>query len=208
MAHVPGSNASSNVSSQTCNMYLPGKGPQWQHFGWQISQRGAHPSNALGQLISVVNAGTTFVLARSPAATPFRQCGPGSTGWVALATDGTLGCMQAAANCVPWQMCNGFEVAVRTFRFSRFHCHASSTDRPPFVAVLQGVHGLSSLVQRVVPSWAWLSEMPSTAADATATTATTTSAARRGAVHQIRPRDRGTESSGCNDHPGQRVAHL
>ena len=109
MAHVPGSPG--NVSSQTCGMYAPGKGPHWQGFGWQVTQKGSHPSRALGQLISVVTNGTTFVLARSPAATPFRNCGPGSVGWVELAPDGTLGCMEAAANCVPWEQCNGYEVA-------------------------------------------------------------------------------------------------
>lgn len=109
IAHLPPSE--SNVSSQTCSSWYPGKGPQWEHFGWQVAQKGNHPSNALGKLITFVRKGITYVLARSPAATPFANCGPGDIGWVQLAADGTLGCMNAAANCVPWEMCNGFEVA-------------------------------------------------------------------------------------------------
>ena len=77
----------------------------------QVAQKGNHPSQALGQLIQFVRKGITYVLARSPAATPFANCGPGDIGWVTLAADGTLGCMNAAANCVPWEMCNGYEVA-------------------------------------------------------------------------------------------------
>jgi hypothetical protein len=108
IAHLPGT---SNISSQTCASFYPGKGPQWEHWGWQVTQKGQHPSKALGQLISHVTGGVEYVLARSPAATPFANCGPGDVGWVPLQPDGTLGCLNAAANCVPWQMCNGFEVA-------------------------------------------------------------------------------------------------
>ena len=68
IAHLPADE--SNVSSQTCGSYYPGKGPQWQHWGWQVAQKGNHPSQALGQLIQFVRKGITYVLARSPGQPP------------------------------------------------------------------------------------------------------------------------------------------
>ena len=87
-AHLAGGN-----SSLECDHWLAGKGPQWQHFGWQLAQKGSKPSDAIGQLIT--DPSGRFVLARSPAAIPFAGCGPGVTGWVALdPTSHTLGCME------------------------------------------------------------------------------------------------------------------
>lgn len=46
-------------------------------------------------------------------------CGPGVTGWVAL-TDERLGCFEYAANVIPAEICNGFEVAYcKQVRFHR-----------------------------------------------------------------------------------------
>jgi hypothetical protein len=105
--NVPGS-----ASAWTgCSGYHAGKGPKWQNFGWQVAQKGSHPSTAKGQLISHVTKNKTYVLARSPSTNPFAGCGGGKTGWVELGADGTLGCLEAAANCIPWDTCNGFEVA-------------------------------------------------------------------------------------------------
>jgi hypothetical protein len=89
--------------------WTPKKGAQWEHFGWQVSQKGSVPDKGEGQL--VVDPTGQFVLARSPAASPFVGCLPGGTGWVKLQPDGTLGCMEYAANINPVTMCNGFEVA-------------------------------------------------------------------------------------------------
>jgi hypothetical protein len=89
---VPGS----NVSDQSCPMWIPGKGPQCDQFGWQVAQKGARPSQAIGQLVTHTKNCTTFVLARTPSAAPFQNCGAGTTGWVELAEEGTLGCFNAA----------------------------------------------------------------------------------------------------------------
>eukprot|EP01048_Picozoa_sp_COSAG05_P011806 COSAG05_NODE_1138_length_5750_cov_15.376747_3_plen_771_part_00 len=105
--NVPGSKS----AWQGCSGYHAGKGPDWQNFGWQVAQKGSHPSTAKGQLISHVTKNKTYVLARSPSTNPFAGCGGGKTGWVELASDGSLGCLEAAANCIPWDTCNGFEVA-------------------------------------------------------------------------------------------------
>eukprot|EP01052_Picozoa_sp_SAG31_P044413 SAG31_NODE_7731_length_1607_cov_1.060345_2_plen_202_part_01 len=51
-------------------------------------------------------------MARSPAAIPFANCGPGVTGWVPLFANGTLGCMNYDAEMISAELCNGFEVAV------------------------------------------------------------------------------------------------
>ena len=96
-------------ASKTLGMWLPGKGTQWERFGWQLTQSGSRPSKAIGQLIT--DPSGEFVLARAAATIPFPNCGPGTTGWVQLKKDGTLGCMQYTANIVPMEMCNGFEVA-------------------------------------------------------------------------------------------------
>eukprot|EP01052_Picozoa_sp_SAG31_P035878 SAG31_NODE_4389_length_3277_cov_7.853682_4_plen_316_part_00 len=98
----------SGNESLDCDMWLPKKGPKWEHFGWQVTQQGASPSKANGQL--VVDPTGEYVLARSPAAIPFQGCGPGVTGWVKL-TDKRLGCFEYAANVIPAEICNGFEVA-------------------------------------------------------------------------------------------------
>ena len=69
--------ASGNESLE-CDMWLPKKGPQWEHFGWQVTQQGASPSKGIGQLIADPTG--QYILARSPAAIPFPGCGPGVTG--------------------------------------------------------------------------------------------------------------------------------
>ena len=79
-------------------MWLPLKGPEWQKFGWQVAQSGSRPVEAHGQLIT--DPSGQFVLARAAAAIPFPNCGAGTTGWVQLASDGTLGCMKYTANIV------------------------------------------------------------------------------------------------------------
>ena len=83
--HLPNS-----TETTVCSEWLPGKGPAWEQFGWQLAQNGSRPDQAAGQLIEQGG----YVLARSPGAVPFAGCGPGVTGWVRLAADGTLGCMQ------------------------------------------------------------------------------------------------------------------
>ena len=95
-------------SMATEKMWLPGKGPQWEHFGWQLAQQGAAPDTHAGQLIT--DPSGKYVLARASAPDPFPGCGPGDTGWVNI-TDGKLGCMEVDANVIPAQQCNGFEVA-------------------------------------------------------------------------------------------------
>ena len=102
--HLP----SGNSSLSNGPLYFPGKGPQWEKFGWQVSQAGAQPSKGIGQLIT--DPSGRYVLARSPQASPFQGCGPGMVGWVNL-TQGVLGCMEFDANVIPAQQCNGFEVA-------------------------------------------------------------------------------------------------
>ena len=87
---------------------LPKKGPQWEHFGWQVSQQGASPAQGIGQLVTDPTG--EYVLARSPAAIPFAGCGPGVTGWVKL-TQEKLGCFEYDANVIAAEICNGFEVA-------------------------------------------------------------------------------------------------
>ena len=127
-------------ASKKLGMWLPAKGPKWQNFGWQIAQKGDRPSTAIGQLI--MDASGEFVLARAAAAIPFPNCGKGTTGWVKLAGDGSLGCLEYTANVVTvslslarrrfaqhsclscmtqpigvllqMEMCNGFEVAYCT----------------------------------------------------------------------------------------------
>jgi hypothetical protein len=92
-----------------CAEWVPKKGAAWQHFGWQVAQNGGKPSVAMGQLITDPTG--EYVLARSPAASPFLGCLPGSIGWVKLQPNGLLGCMRYASNIIPVTMCNGFEVA-------------------------------------------------------------------------------------------------
>ena len=58
------------TETTVCNEWLPGKGPEWQHFGWQLAQNGSRPDQAAGQLIEYGG----YVLSRSPAAVPFAGC--------------------------------------------------------------------------------------------------------------------------------------
>ena len=39
-------------TSKKLGMWLPAKGPQWEQFGWQISQAGTAPARGAGQLIT------------------------------------------------------------------------------------------------------------------------------------------------------------
>ena len=41
--HLP--NGSSSMANS--NFWLPGKGPKWQGFGWQLSQQGAQPDTRM-----------------------------------------------------------------------------------------------------------------------------------------------------------------
>ena len=85
-----------------------GKGPQWQHFGWQVAQEGGEPADGIGQLIT--DPSGEYVLARASAPDPFPGCGAGNVGWVKR-TAGKLGCMNCDANIVTYEQCNGYEVA-------------------------------------------------------------------------------------------------
>ena len=69
----------------TCNQWWAGKGPQWEKFGWQLSQQGAKPDTHAGKLIQYGG----YILARSVQAEPYANCGPGTTGWVPLQPDGS-----------------------------------------------------------------------------------------------------------------------
>ena len=202
IAHLPADE--SNVSSQTCGSYYPGKGPQWQHWGWQVAQKGNHPSQALGQLIQFVRKGITYVLARSPAATPFANCGPGDIGWVTLAADGTLGCMNAAANCVPWEMCNGYEVA-----YCKVWCVPAAPLAPrllprPHRCCLSRQQALPAGLQRLILSRPRLRQLhqAATPSPTQATAAATAAETRRHAVHSLRQRDRQRRNCRCDDHSG------
>ena len=75
-------------TSYYCDHWLPGKGPQWEHLGWALSQRGGRVDKAAGQLIT--DPSGLYVMARSPAAIPFANCGPGVTGWVRLHVNGIV----------------------------------------------------------------------------------------------------------------------
>ena len=59
-----------------CDFWLPGKGPQWQHFGFQVAQKGGKPDQAAGQLIT--DPSGKYVLARNSAPIPYANCGPGT----------------------------------------------------------------------------------------------------------------------------------
>ena len=91
------------------NFWLPGKGPQWEHFGWQLAQQGKAVDKSIGQLITDPTG--KYVLARASAPDPYPGCGPGNTGWVNMSSAGALGCMSVDANVIPYEQCNGFEVA-------------------------------------------------------------------------------------------------
>ena len=103
----PVGNQTDGKDGATCPQWWAGKGPQWQHFGWQVAQRGAKPAAHAGQLVEY----DRYVLARDPQASPFPNCGPGNVGWVPINPDGTLGCMHQASNSVTSETCNGYEVA-------------------------------------------------------------------------------------------------
>ena len=95
------------TNAQVCTQWWPGKGPQWQRWGWQLSQKGAKPDTHAGQLIEYQGK----VLARMTAPSPYANCGPGNVGWVPLMPDGTLGCLHYAANVLSNCMDN-YEVAI------------------------------------------------------------------------------------------------
>lgn len=91
--HLP-----SGGSSISCNQWFAAKGPQWENFGWQVTQQGASPAQGSGQLIT--DPSGKYVLARASAAIPYPGCGPGITGWVNL-SGGKLGCMEYDAATTP-----------------------------------------------------------------------------------------------------------
>ena len=78
------------TDSQSCNQWWPGKGPQANMFGWQLTQQGAMPDQHAGKLIEY----NGLYLARSTTASPYAGCGTGNVGWVQLQKDGSLGCME------------------------------------------------------------------------------------------------------------------
>ena len=94
--------------SQTCNQWWPGNGPKADMFGWQLTQQGSPPDQHAGKLIEYDG----LYLARSVQASPYENCGTGNVGWVQLQKDGTLGCMEYAANNLTNKMCNSYEVAI------------------------------------------------------------------------------------------------
>ena len=98
---------SAGVEVTPCGQWWPGKGPQWERWGWQLSQTGGRPDTHAGQLIEYNGK----VLARMTQPSPYANCGPGNVGWVPIKSDGTLGCMHYAANSLTNCM-NNFEVAI------------------------------------------------------------------------------------------------
>lgn len=117
-------------ASKQLGMWLPQKGPRWQNFGWQIAQEGDQPSAAIGQLVT--DPSGEYVLARAAAAIPFPHCGKGTTGWVRVGSDGSLGCLEYQANIVTvsacWRRCLAAAcggVTVRQPLHSRY-CYAAA----------------------------------------------------------------------------------
>jgi hypothetical protein len=86
------------------HMYLPQKGPQWQTWHWQLTQRGAPvPDNA-------IRFGSS-VMALSTSNGPGTCIGAGYTGWAVGKPDGTFGDVYFTTGQDPAQT-NEFEVAI------------------------------------------------------------------------------------------------
>ena len=70
-------------------------GPAWQHFGWQVTQRGLHPSKAAGQLVSHATT-RGFKTSRSGPCSGFRTSWRGAKGFKMSSEPGARGFSRGA----------------------------------------------------------------------------------------------------------------
>ena len=86
------------------NMYVPKKGPKWQTWEWQLTQKGATvPANAIRY--------QDKVMAMSTVNPPGHCTGKGFTGWAHGLENGTFGSVHFGLHLTPVQT-NSFKVAI------------------------------------------------------------------------------------------------